>query len=190
LAVAASVVAAVRPATPVHAATSTPDRSGRSVAYQVDATHDGRLAVGGPTLPLVKRWSRTLGGPSSYPVIADGNVFVTVADATGAYGTSLHALDAGTGADVWGPIPLGGTYLWSALTYGDRAVYTVNFDGVMRAFDGATGRQRWIVRLPGQYSFTSHPPTPTASSTSAGPGAAARSTLSPPSPGVSSGPRR
>jgi YD repeat-containing protein len=154
---AATVVGAVLPAMPVHAATSTPDRSGRSVAYQVDATHDGRLTVGGPTPPLVKRWSRTLGGPSSYPVIADGKVFVTAADGNGSYGTSLHAFDAGTGADAWGPIPLGGTYFWSALTYGDGAVYTVNFDGVMRAFEAATGRQRWIVRLPGQYSFSSAP---------------------------------
>ena len=48
-------------------------------------------------------------------------------------------------------------YFWSGLAYGDGRVYAVNGDGLLRAFDPATGAQKWIRQLPGQYSFSSEP---------------------------------
>jgi PQQ enzyme repeat len=53
-------------------------------------------------------------------------VFATVDD-TPSYGTSLYALNARTGATLWGPVQLG-TYDWSGLTYDSDRVFTVNYD--------------------------------------------------------------
>ena len=141
------------------AADASADATARSlaVAYQINARHDGHSARGAAAPPLTKQWSRDLGGSVSYPVIAEDRVFVTAASPQG-YGTVLHALDARTGEDSWGPVALGGTYWWSALAYGGGRVYAVNYDGVLTAFEAATGTPAWSVQLPGQYSFTS-PPT-------------------------------
>jgi outer membrane protein assembly factor BamB len=99
-----------------------------------------------------------LGGRVSYPLIANGRVFVTVADGPhGAYGTSLHAVDEDSGAPLWGPIALPGTYFWSALAYDRGRVFTVTFDGTLTAHDAATGMTVWSVPLPGQYAFSSAP---------------------------------
>jgi len=131
-----------------------------SVAYQLNSRHDGNLASGVEVPPLTRAWTRDLGASVSYPVIVDGKVFVTAANGAGpaGYGTSLHALDATTGADVWGPVDLGGTYFWSALTYGGGRLFSLNFDGILRAHDVRTGAVEWTVDLPGQYAFDS-PPT-------------------------------
>ncbi|WP_255949965.1 outer membrane protein assembly factor BamB family protein [Streptomyces odontomachi] len=133
-------------------------QTGVSVTYQSNAQHDGSLldtGVGAP--PLGEKWSRDLGGDVSYPIVAGGRVFATAASPDG-YGTTLYAVDATTGQDAWAPVDLGGTYWWSALAYGDGRLYAQNYDGVLTAFDPATGAQLWTVTLPGQYSFTS-PPT-------------------------------
>ncbi|MBX7466620.1 PQQ-binding-like beta-propeller repeat protein [Streptomyces sp. MAG02] len=133
-------------------------QAGVSVTYQVNARHDGTLVdstVGAP--PLDRKWSRDLGGSVSYPVVAGGRVFATVASPNG-YGTRLYALNAATGEDAWAPVDLGGTYWWSALAYGGGRLYAQNFDGVLTAFNPATGKKIWSVTLPGQSSFTS-PPT-------------------------------
>lgn len=135
-----------------------PIRTGVSTTYQINARHDGSLvdtAVGAP--PLSKRWSRDLGGNVSYPIVAGGRVFATAASPNG-YGTVLYAIDAATGQDAWAPVDLGGTYWWSALAYGGDRLYAQNYDGVLTAFDPASGKEIWTVTLPGQYSFTS-PPT-------------------------------
>src|SRR5205807_1436882 len=79
-----------------------------AVSYRIDPAHSG--AQPGDTLapPLIQRWSVDLGGNVSYPLIAGGRIFVTAADAN--YGSRLYALDPGTGATLWGPVELGGTY--------------------------------------------------------------------------------
>ncbi len=130
---------------------------GRAVTYQVDASHTG-WQRGHFKPPLTRRWMVDLGGPVSYPLIAGRRVFVTVADSpNGAYGTSLHALDERTGATLWGPVALPGTYFWSGLAYDRGRVFTVTFDGTLTAHDVATGATVWSVTLPGQYAFSSAP---------------------------------
>jgi outer membrane protein assembly factor BamB len=97
-----------------------------------------------------------------YPLIVDGRVFVTVANGepNGSleYGSKLYALDAENGNDLWGPIDLGGTYSFSAPAYDTGRVFVVNYDGLLQAFDAASGSRAWSKKLPGQWSFTS-PPT-------------------------------
>lgn len=131
--------------------------AGTAVTYQINALHDGYSAAGVAAPPLTRQWSRDLGGSASYPLIAGGRVFVTASTPDG-YGTVLYALDANTGTDAWAPVPLGGTYWWSALAYGDGRVYALTYDGALTAFNAATGAQVWRVQLPDQWSFTS-PPT-------------------------------
>jgi outer membrane protein assembly factor BamB len=128
----------------------------RAVAYQIDEAHTGYTPA---TLrpPLTRSWAVDLGGSVSYPLIAQGKVFVTVSDLS-AYGTMLYALDAGSGATVWGPVELGGTYFWSNAAYEHGRVFAVNYDGLLRAFDAQTGVTLWSVQLPNQYAFSS-PPT-------------------------------
>lgn len=128
-----------------------------STTYQISPLHDGVAPGTALRQRLVQAWSKDLGGTVSYPVIAGGRVFVTVAH-TATYGSDLYAFDATTGRVDWGPINLAGTYFISGLTYDKGRVFVVNFDGVLRAFNAATGAQAWSVQLPGQWAFTS-PPT-------------------------------
>jgi len=93
-------------------------------------------------------------GVVSYPLIVSGHVYVTVANASGS-GTRLFALNASTGATIWGPVELGGSYNWSSLAYDAGRVFTVNGSGVMEAFNATTGALDWATQLQLQYSFTS-----------------------------------
>lgn len=127
----------------------------QATAYQLDAAHSGYSADAGVVPPLAVRWQVDFKQATSYPLIADGRVFAIVRNES-AYGTVLHALDAGTGRELWSRA-LGGTYYWSGQAYGAGRVYTVNGDGQMQALDPTTGATIWITQLPGQYSFSSEP---------------------------------
>lgn len=128
-----------------------------ATAYQIDSRHSGFTKfAAAPTFPLEQKWVRKLPDLLSYPVIADGRVFVTSRGIQGAYGTKLFALDAATGKSLWVKnVP--GTYNWSALTYGDGRLYVLNYNGLLRALDPATGTLIWKSQMVGQYSFTSAP---------------------------------
>jgi alpha-tubulin suppressor-like RCC1 family protein/outer membrane protein assembly factor BamB len=119
-----------------------PVDSDESTTYQVDAGHSGRVAGGNQQPPLEKRWTRDLGGIVSHPLVADGRVFALARTAFHYHESTLFALDADTGEDLWGPLDMGND-AWFG--YGDGQVFVVNADGVLRSFDAATGRQRWIV---------------------------------------------
>ncbi len=132
----------VRPTTTTSTTLPPQPTGAPAVAYHVNPLHTGAQAADSLTGNLQARWTKDLGGNVSYPVVAEGKVFVTVANASG-YGTKLHALDLATGAPAWGPIDLGGTYWWSASAYDAGRVFVLNYDGVLRAFDAATGAPLW-----------------------------------------------
>lgn len=113
-----------------------------ATAWQIDPGHSGASSGGPQRLPLAQRWSRDLGGTVSYPLIAGGRVFAMARTPYGSPGSTLYALDAATGRDLWGPIDLGTRALFA---YGDGQVFVVNTDHALRSFDAATGRLRWIV---------------------------------------------
>jgi len=147
----------------IHVFQPTPSPSpplSQAVAYQIDYAHTGYAYFGSTiSFPGSATWATTLNGSVSYPLIADGKVFVTtsrsgVADA---YGTSLYALDEQTGAVAWGPVALSGTYFWSGHAYDGGKLFVVNFDGLLRSFDAATGQPGWSIKLPGQYAFSAAP---------------------------------
>jgi outer membrane protein assembly factor BamB len=135
----------------------------QSVTYQIDYAHSGNAVFPySITFPSNPAWSVTLNGAVSYPLIAGGKVYVTTANPNtggGSGGTSLYALNEQTGAVVWGPVVISGNYRWSASAYDHGKIFVINFDGLLRSFDAATGTPGWSKQLPGgQYWFDS-PPT-------------------------------
>jgi outer membrane protein assembly factor BamB len=129
-----------------------------AVTYQISVSHDGCSSDNTVVPPLSQRWSRDFTGPVSYPLIADGKVFVTVADIPNfGSGTTLYALDQATGAIMWSQV-ITGIFTWSNAAYDAGHVFVVNGNGQLRAFDAADGVLQWETQLPGQRQFSS-PPT-------------------------------
>jgi outer membrane protein assembly factor BamB len=126
-----------------------------TVTLRGDSTHDNRV-TGAPEPPLGVRWAVELGGDVSYPVIAEGSVFVTLRPAVdGPYGTEVVALDLATGRVKWWR-PESGSYYWSTLAYDQGRLVLVNFDGRVTGIAPATGASLWSVQLD-QYDFSTPP---------------------------------
>src|ERR1041385_801056 len=136
-------VAAIASAAPAAPAAPPADQAR---AYQVDSAHDGYIADAGLSAPLTQAWSTTLPSASSYPLIANGMVFVT-ANAT------LYALNQATGSTIWSHGTGGGP----GLAYDRGRVFVVTGNGLLTAFDAASGSIAWSLQLPGQYLFTAAP---------------------------------
>lgn len=127
-----------------------------AVAFQMDPGHSGAVTFNAVTLPTTSLWKATLDGPPSYPLIAQGKVFITCPISGG---SELIALDQTTGAVTWGPILIGGP---CNATYDAGKVFVASGIGfangaIMQAFDAGTGKQLWSSSLPGQYAFRSLP---------------------------------
>lgn len=123
-------------------------------AYRMNESHDGVLITSnGIKYPATSSptWTLDLGAPVSYPLIANGKVFVTTANPDGSYGSRLYALDAHTGAMLWGPVAVAGTYFGSGLTYDNGRVFVLMFDGIVSAFNAADGGALWNTKLPGDW---------------------------------------
>jgi outer membrane protein assembly factor BamB len=131
-----------------------------STAFQADHTHAGHLTLGqAPALPLTNRWAATFPGKVSYPVVADGRVFVVVGriGSNGVLGSSVYALDVNTGATLWGPVEHSSSYMWAAHTYANGKLFVITASGLLRAFDAATGAVIWSVQLPGSFGYSAPP---------------------------------
>ena len=129
-----------------------------AVTYQINTSHNGVQVDPLLRPPFVRRWQVTLPGPASYPLIADGLVFVTVAGG-GASHPTLYALNQASGATVWShQLPGGFSYPWAAAAYDRSRVFAVDTSGVMTAYDAPSGALLWTESLPLQYLFSS-PPT-------------------------------
>jgi outer membrane protein assembly factor BamB len=151
-----SVTTPAGSATSASSFTVTQPEAGLAVAYQIGTGHTGFQTDPTLTTPFAQRWTVSLQGAVSYPLIADGKVFVTAANPS-SYGSVLYALDQATGSVVWSE-PIAGTYFFSASAYDNGQVFVVDYDGLLHAFDAGTGALNWSNQLPGQWAFTS-PPT-------------------------------
>jgi outer membrane protein assembly factor BamB len=132
-----------------------------SVAWQNNTVHDGFNPASSLVPPLALKWGRNLSASGvtsiSYPLIAQGMVFVTTATTNNT--NALMALDEHTGATTWSAdvtSMFGAAFVNAA--YESGKVFVVNNDGLMKAFDAASGTLLWSVNLPDQFFFTS-PPT-------------------------------
>jgi outer membrane protein assembly factor BamB len=150
---------AAAPATGAQAIVAPYQPADSTVAYQGNALHDGKVAGATVSPPLAKRWTRDLGGSVSYPIVADGKVFVTAANGPCCgQGSSVFALDGRTGENVWGPFNLGRAFMPRAgLTYGQGLLFVQDDNGLLRAFDGRTGRLWWTVAFEDMYFFAGAP---------------------------------
>lgn len=134
-----------------------PSAGGIASGVQLDSRHDGESEQSTLDVShLGEKWTTTLstdvGATTSYPLVADGRVFVIV----GATHSQIYALDAGTGTVVWVTDP-DTSYAWIGLTYDGGQVFAVDRDGYVAAFDAATGHRNWLARQ-GQI-FIDSPPT-------------------------------
>jgi len=129
-----------------------------SVAYQIDPAHTGVTQfTPALQLPLGRLWQVDLGGDVSYPLIADGKVFVTYLP----WDDSTHkvlALDETTGDALWSATVFPGAVPRANMAYDNGRLFLVNFDGLLQALDADDGDVAWSVRLPLQSAFTA-PPT-------------------------------
>jgi outer membrane protein assembly factor BamB len=131
--------------------------SGASVTYQVDVAHDGVQVDPALQLPFARRWTVNFPDTVSYPLIAEGKVFVTVSGYPTFRGTTLYALDQKNGQVLWSQ-PIFSNYTWSAAAYDSGRVFVVDSDGGLHAFAAGDGTPVWSEQLPRQYSFSA-PPT-------------------------------
>jgi outer membrane protein assembly factor BamB len=124
-----------------------------TIGYRGNPTHDSRV-TGAPAPPLGQLWATNLGAPMSYPVVAEGLVFVSVRNEPG-YGTQIFALDAATGAVRW-QVDNPGVYWIGGLAYDAGRLYVLGGVGDLRALTPATGAVQWAIDL-GQGSYFSPP---------------------------------
>ncbi|HEX5324316.1 MAG TPA: PQQ-binding-like beta-propeller repeat protein, partial [Capsulimonadaceae bacterium] len=127
-----------------------------ATTYQIDPAHTGASDAPNIVYPLVQKWAVSLPGNISYPIIARGKIFVTVADPTVGE-VKLYALNEATGAIVWGPLAIGSQWNDVNATYDNDTVF-VNDTGTFQAFNADTGAIKWTAPLPLQTSFVA-PPT-------------------------------
>lgn len=140
------------------------DPGALAVAYQINVAHSGVQTDSALTPPFGLRWRVTLPAQVSYPLIAEGKVFVTTGStADNATRTPvLHALDQATGQTLWSQtLPL----YWprANAAYDGGKIFVagtdpVCCDGVLVAYNADTGALLWRTQLPWQYA-TDAPPT-------------------------------
>ena len=119
-----------------------------AVSYQMNPAHTGAVAFNALSLPAGSTWSVDVGGSASYALIVGGRVFVTVAVNSN---SQLLALDATTGATLWGPIALTGTV---NAAYDGGRVFVVSGstnNQIISALDPATGNSLWSTTVPGSW---------------------------------------
>jgi outer membrane protein assembly factor BamB len=137
-------------------------QSDLSVTYQITPSHTGAIVTAGVKPPLTVKWSVAVAGTASYPIIAEGMVFV-IGGGSGSTPSTLYGLNGATGATVWTqPVPAGfGGWIGAAYENGRLFVITTqtpSFEaGGIFAFAASSGRQLWSANLAGQYSFSSSP---------------------------------
>jgi hypothetical protein len=150
----AQVTANAQPSAPV---------ASRSVAYQINPRHTGATDAPEIKPPLHVKWSVNLNNTVSYPLIAEGKVFVLAGQGENG-NVSLYALDAQTGGTIWGPILIPQEFYngWGAAAYENGKIFVIPDvyagAGGMTAFSAADGSILWQAILSGQYEFSS-PPT-------------------------------
>src|SRR5262249_42686937 len=97
--------------------------------------------------PLRAIWARALGAHlrGGSPVLSGGRLFVPLVDPAGGFGGGLVALDAATGATLWQW--RGGRNVDNAPAVAGDIVVAAAENGVVHAFDAATGHERWQVNV-------------------------------------------
>jgi eukaryotic-like serine/threonine-protein kinase len=119
-----------------------------ATAFQIDAAHDGTVAFKrGFSAPLKQAWIVNLGGPVSYPVTANGMVFVTVGN-VGNPGSQLYALDIKTGKTIWQKQVGSTSDDFSNVTYEKGQIFLLNSAGNLQGITAdKRGKLNWTVQV-------------------------------------------
>jgi len=125
-----------------------------STTFQVDPAHDGAVTFSTRFAPpLKRRWSIDLGGPVSYPVVADNLALVIVGGLMrGPIGSRLAAIDIDTGKIAWQKL-IGGSFGQAYLASDNGKVFLTTLEGPIQAFDAKTGRLLWLNKPLDQFFF-------------------------------------
>lgn len=120
-----------------------------AVAFQMNANHSGVISFNATSLPSTSLWSVDVGGPASYALIARGRVYVTVVVGGN---SELLALDATTGATIWGPIAFAGA---ANAAYENGLLFVTSGSSIstqlLTAVDADTGASKWSSTVLGQW---------------------------------------
>jgi outer membrane protein assembly factor BamB len=115
-----------------------------AVSLQITPDHAGAIHFNSLSFPTASTWSVNVGGISSYALIADGKVIVSVA---GSSSQQLIALDQITGATVWGPIDIGG----DSIAYEGGKVFVlgtfVGGGAPLQSYDIESGTLDWTAMV-------------------------------------------
>ena len=140
------------------------DPGALAVAYQINVAHNGVQTDAALTPPFGLRWRVTLPAQVSYPLIAEGKVFVTAASSmdNATRTPVLYALDQASGRALWSQtLPLGWPRANAAYDGGRIFVSGTDpvccNDGVVLAYAADTGTLLWRIELPWQYATTAAP---------------------------------
>lgn len=121
------------------------DQSEEATAFQIDASHAGSIAfAAGFSAPLAKLWSFTTGSGASYPLIAEGKVFVLSG------GANVFAINAFTGNRLWKHAV---SDVSNTGAYDNGRLFLHGFQGQTTALNATNGKQIWSVTL-AAYSAT------------------------------------
>ena len=124
----------------VAGALAAPARAEDARNYRIGADHRGYTQDAALAGPLEERWSQRLGSQLSYPIVADGKVFVSAWSQVS--GMRLYALDRDTGDVLWWREAAG------TPVYDGGRVFAIDGVDVIRAFDTDDGALAWEVELP------------------------------------------
>lgn len=104
--------------------------------------HTNAVQTGTLAPPLRQRWSVTLDGQVSAPLIAGGRVFVLTRRSGGAGAITLRALDSQTGSTLW-QASIATSEFWGAIAFDANRVYVACSNGKTSAYDATTGAFLW-----------------------------------------------
>lgn len=128
-----------------------------ATAFQQNPRHDG-ATLEQPFLPLLKRWELNIPNPS-YPIIAQGKVFVTAGYPDNPRPEiAVWAFDGLTGRPAWSrPVALDSRVRWAAPAYENGMLFVLDETGLLQAITAETGQLRWKFQLPTPADFKSPP---------------------------------
>lgn len=115
--------------------------------YQMNSQHSGATEAPNYIFPLEQKWSVSLGGDLSYPLIGGGRIFIESLDSTLAE-IKLYALSEVDGHVIWGPLAVGSANQFSGSAYDNGKVYVAADNGLLQAFSAPTGSLLWTAVLP------------------------------------------
>ena len=155
----AAIVACCLFLTSVALAQSNPD----ATTFQNDSYHDGSATFQNFTTTPTAMWTLNLGNRVSYPLIAQGEVYVTAANSSSTT-MNLYALNARTGHQDWSAVLQNSAFVPDTATYdnGQVFVFTSSYghaSPTLNAYNASTGAPEWTTTLGPNFMEVSAPPT-------------------------------